>query len=72
MLRIEFENTKQKEDAESIGAALPVTQVEKWLSDDEGEGVSMLTMTREILKEDRKEGYDIGYMKGLMAAQSKE
>lgn len=25
MLRIEFENTKQKEDAESIGAALPVT-----------------------------------------------
>ena len=62
MLRIEFENTKQKEDAESIGAALPVTQVEKWLSDDEddGEGVSMLTMTREILKEGRKEGYDIG------------
>ena len=62
MLRIEFENTKQKEDAESIGAALPVTQVEKWLSDDEdeGEGVSMLTMTCEILKEGRKEGYDIG------------
>lgn len=25
MLRIEFENTKQKEDSESIGAALPVT-----------------------------------------------
>lgn len=74
MLRIEFENTKQKEDAESIGAALPVTQVEKWLSDDEDEdeGVSMLTMTREILKEGRKEGYDIGYMKGYMAAQLKE
>lgn len=35
MLRIEFENTKQKEDAECIGAALPVTQVEKWLSDTE-------------------------------------
>ena len=50
MLRIEFENTKQKED----------------------EGVSMLTMTREILKEGRKEGYDIGYMKGYMAAQLKE
>ena len=54
--------------------ALPVTQVEKWLSDDEDEdeGVSMLTMTREILKEGRKEGYDIGYMKGYMAAQLKE
>ena len=52
MLRIEFENTKQKEEAESIGAALPVTQAEKWLSDDEdeGEGVSMLTMAREILE----------------------
>ena len=74
MLHIEFENTKLKEEAENIGAALPVTQVEKWLSDDEdeGEGVSMLTMTREILKEGRKEGYDIGYMKGYMAAQSKE
>lgn len=74
MLHIEFENTKLKEEAESIGAALPVTQAEKWLSDDgdEGEGVSMLTMTREILKEGRKEGYDIGYMKGYMAAQSKE
>ena len=35
MLRTEFENTKQKEDAECIGAALPVTQVEKWLSDTE-------------------------------------
>ena len=74
MLHIEFENTKLKEEAESIGAALPVTQAEKWLRDDgdEGEGVSMLTMTREILKEGRKEGYDIGYMKGYMAAQSKE
>lgn len=72
MLRIEFENTKQKENAESIGATLPVTQAEKWLSDDEdeGEGVSMLTMTREILKEGRKEGYDIGYMKGYMAGQA--
>ena len=49
MLRIEFENTKQKEDAESIGAALPVTQAEKWLSDTEmPDGVCMLSMTRKI------------------------
>lgn len=72
MLHIEFEKTKQKEDAENIGVALPVTQAKKWLSDDEDESVSMLTMTREILKEGRKEGFDIGYLKGLMAAQSKE
>ena len=73
MLRIEFENTKQKEDAECIGAALPVTQVEKWLSDTEmPDGVCMLSMTRKILEEGRKEGFDIGYLKGLMAAQSKE
>lgn len=73
MLRIEFENTKQKEDAESIGAALPVIQVEKWLSDTEmPDGVCMLSMTRKILEEGRKEGFDIGYLKGLMAAQSKE
>ena len=53
---------------------IPVPPEEKWLSDDvdEGEGVSMLTMTREIRKEGRKEGYDIGYMKGHMAVQSKE
>lgn len=73
MLRIEFENTKQKEDAKSIGAALPVTQAEKWLSDTEmSDGVCMLSMTRKILEEGRKEGFDIGYLKGLMAAQSKE
>ncbi len=52
MMRIEFENTKQKEDAESIGAALPVTQMEKWLSDTEmPDGVCMLSMTRKILEE---------------------
>ena len=57
----------------SIGAALPVTQVEKWLSDTEmPDGVCMLSMTRKILEEGRKEGFDIGYLKGLMAAQSKE
>ena len=73
MLRIEFENTKQKEDAKSIGAALPVTQAEKWLSDTEmSDGVCMLSMTRKILEAGRKEGFDIGYLKGLMAAQSKE
>ena len=33
---------------------------------------SMLSMTRKILEEGRKEGFDIGYLKGLMAAQSKE
>lgn len=49
---------KQKEDAESIGAALPVTQMEKWLSDTEmPDGVCMLSMTRKILEEGRKEGF---------------
>ncbi|MFR3283889.1 MAG: hypothetical protein ACLTR6_05690 [Clostridium fessum] len=53
-------------------AALPVTQMEKWLSDTEmPDGVCMLSMTRKILEEGRKEGFDIGYLKGLMAAQSK-
>ena len=47
--------------------------VEKWLSDTEmPDGVCMLSMTRKILEEGRKEGFDIGYLKGLMAAQSKE
>ena len=36
------------------------------------DGVCMLSMTRKILEEGRKEGFDIGYLKGLMAAQSKE
>lgn len=74
VLRTEFVNTRVKQVAENAGKIIPVPPEEKWLSDDEdeGEGVSMLTMTREILKEGRKEGYDIGYMKGYMAAQSKE
>ena len=47
--------------------------MEKWLSDTEmPDGVCMLSMTRKILEEGRKEGFDIGYLKGLMAAQSKE
>lgn len=70
VLRTEFVNTRAKQVAENAGKMIPVPPEEKWLSDDEddGEGVSMLTMTREILKE----GYDIGYMKGYMAAQAKE
>lgn len=74
VLRTEFVNTRVKQIAENTGKMIPVPLEEKWLSDDEdeGEGVSMLTMTREILKEGRKEGYDIGYMKGYMAAQPKE
>ena len=53
---------------------IPVPPEEKWLTDDENEskGVSMLSICRDFLKKGRKEGYDIGYMKGYMAAQSKE
>ena len=75
VLRMEFVNTKVKQVAKNAGKMIPVPPEEKWLSDDEddeSEGVSMLTITREALKEGRKEGYDIGYMKGYMAAQSKE
>ena len=71
VLRTEFVNTRVKQVAENAGKMIPVPPEEKWLNDDEGDGVSMHTIFREILKDGRKEGYDIGYMKGYMAAQSK-
>ena len=50
---------------------IPVPPEEKWLTDDENEskGVSMLSICRDFLKKGRKEGYDVVYMKGFMAAQ---
>ena len=69
-MRIEFENTKIKEDAENAGKEIPETREEKWLSErDVPEGVCMLSLMRDVLKEGRKEGYDIGYLKGFLAAQ---
>lgn len=69
-LPIEFEDTKMKEDAENAGKEIPETREEKWLSEREvPEGVCMLSLMRDVLKEGRKEGYDIGYLKGFLAAQ---
>ncbi len=74
VLRTEFVNTREKQAAENAGKMIPVPQEEKWLTDDEneGKGVSMLSIYRDFLKKGRKEGYDVGYVKGYMAAQSKE
>ena len=74
VLRTEFVNTREKQVAENDGKMIPVPPEEKWLTDMENEskGVSMLSIARDFIKKGRKEGYDVGYLKGYMAAQSKE
>lgn len=74
VLRTEFVNTREKQAAENAGKMIPVPLEEKWLTDMENEskGVSMFSICRDFLKQGRKEGYDVGYTKGYMAAQSKE
>ena len=74
VLRTEFVNTREKQVAENAGKMIPVPPEEKWLTDMENEskGVSMFSICRDFLKQGRKEGYDVGYTKGYMAAQSKE
>ncbi len=74
VLRTEFVNTREKQAAENAGKMIPVPPEEKWLTDMENEskGVSMFSICRDFLKQGRKEGYDVGYTKGYMAAQSKK
>ena len=62
------------QSAKNAGKMIPVPPEEKWLTDMENEskGVSMFSICRDFLKQGRKEGYDVGYTKGYMAAQSKK